>query len=126
MRTVAADPRGWIAQEVVALSTSPTHIGQRLAPRHVDLRPFAVNDGERVWVVPGGLTRVALREGSLVVNSCQAADPRTPGCWPALATPPNPGATGTPPGPRPRAPQGPAQETGPASGMVQQQQQQQQ
>ncbi|MGH9282924.1 MAG: circularly permuted type 2 ATP-grasp protein, partial [Acidimicrobiales bacterium] len=66
---VAEDPRNWIAQEVVTLSTSPTHTGQRLAPRHIDLRPFAVNDGERVWVVPGGLTRVALREGSLVVNS---------------------------------------------------------
>ena len=50
---------------------SPTHCGDRLGPRHVDLRPFAVNDGERVWVVPGGLTRVALPEGSLVVNSSQ-------------------------------------------------------
>jgi len=68
---VAANPRGWIAQEVVTLSTSPTHIGDRLAPRHVDLRPFAVNDGENVWVAPGGLTRVALPEGSLVVNSSQ-------------------------------------------------------
>ena len=66
-----ADPRGWIAQEVVQLSTSPTQIGDRLLPRHVDLRPFSVNDGERVWVVPGGLTRVALPEGSLVVNSSQ-------------------------------------------------------
>jgi uncharacterized circularly permuted ATP-grasp superfamily protein len=68
---VAADPRGWIAQRVVRLSTSPTHVGDRLAPRHVDLRPFAVNDGTDVWVVPGGLTRVALPEGSLVVNSSQ-------------------------------------------------------
>ncbi len=68
---IMADPRGWIAQEVVQLSTSPTQIGDRLLPRHVDLRPFAVNDGERVWVVPGGLTRVALPEGSLVVNSSQ-------------------------------------------------------
>ena len=64
-----ADPRGWIAQEVVHLSTSPTQVGTQLRPRHVDLRPFAVNDGERVWVVPGGLTRVALPEGSLIVNS---------------------------------------------------------
>jgi len=72
MREVLLDnPRGWIAQEVVQLSTSPTHIGSQLRPRHVDLRPFAVNDGERVWVVPGGLTRVALPEGSLVVNSSQ-------------------------------------------------------
>jgi len=69
--TVSADPRGWIAQRVVQLSTSPTAVGDRLAPRHVDLRPFAVNDGQHVWVVPGGLTRVALPEGSLVVNSSQ-------------------------------------------------------
>jgi uncharacterized circularly permuted ATP-grasp superfamily protein len=68
---VLRDPRGWVAQDVVALSTSPTLVGERLRARHVDLRPFAVNDGERVWVVPGGLTRVALRDGSLVVNSSQ-------------------------------------------------------
>ena len=66
-----ADPRGWIAQPVVQLSTVPTFIDGRLAPRHVDLRPFAVNDGERVRVLPGGLTRVALPEGELVVNSSQ-------------------------------------------------------
>ncbi len=70
-RTVLADPRGWIAQRVVRLSTSPTQVGDRLVPRHVDLRPFAVNDGTDVWVAPGGLTRVALPEGSLVVNSSQ-------------------------------------------------------
>lgn len=64
-------PRGWIAQPVVQLSTVPTKAGDELAPRHVDLRPFAVNDGEDVWVLPGGLTRVALTEGSLVVNSSQ-------------------------------------------------------
>ena len=68
---VQAKPRGWIAQETVRLSTVPTRVGERLGARHVDLRPFAVNDGERVWVVPGGLTRVALREGSLIVNSSQ-------------------------------------------------------
>jgi uncharacterized circularly permuted ATP-grasp superfamily protein len=68
---VLRDPRAWIAQRVVQISTSPTSVGDRLAPRHVDLRPFAVNDGEDVWVVPGGLTRVALPEGSLVVNSSQ-------------------------------------------------------
>jgi uncharacterized circularly permuted ATP-grasp superfamily protein len=68
---VVSDPRRWIAQEVVQLSTSPTLIGDRLRARHIDLRPFAINDGERVWVVPGGLSRVALREGSLVVNSSQ-------------------------------------------------------
>jgi uncharacterized circularly permuted ATP-grasp superfamily protein len=70
-RQLLAEPRQFIAQEVVALSTTPTHVGNRLAPRHVDLRPFAVNDGNEVWVVPGGLTRVALTEGSLIVNSSQ-------------------------------------------------------
>ena len=57
------DPRGWIAQEVVQLSTSRPRSATSLAPRHVDLRPFAVNDGDDVWVLPGGLTRVALPEG---------------------------------------------------------------
>jgi uncharacterized circularly permuted ATP-grasp superfamily protein len=46
-------------------------IGETLAPRHIDLRPFAVNDGDDVWLLPGGLTRVALPEGELVVNSSQ-------------------------------------------------------
>jgi len=70
-RDVIADPRRWIAQPVVPLSTAPTLVDGELVPRHLDLRPFAVNDGERVWVMPGGLTRVALVEGSLVVNSSQ-------------------------------------------------------
>ncbi|TJZ78100.1 circularly permuted type 2 ATP-grasp protein [Rhodococcus oryzae] len=70
-RKIRDDPRGWIAQPVVQLSTVPTKVGDVLVPRHVDLRPFAVNDGEDVWVLPGGLTRVALPEGSLVVNSSQ-------------------------------------------------------
>lgn len=70
-RRLIADPRGWIAQPVVQLSTVPTLIDGVLRPRHVDLRPFAVNDGEDVWVLPGGLTRVALPEGQLVVNSSQ-------------------------------------------------------
>ncbi|OMC51645.1 hypothetical protein A5742_01355 [Mycolicibacterium fortuitum] len=71
VKKIRNDPRGWIAQPVMQLSTVPTQIGDRLAPRHVDLRPFAVNDGDDVWVLPGGLTRVALPEGSLVVNSSQ-------------------------------------------------------
>ncbi len=70
-RQVSEDPRGWIAQPVVQLSTVPTLIEDGLQPRHVDLRPFAVNNGEDVWVLPGGLTRVALPEGELVVNSSQ-------------------------------------------------------
>ncbi|HKY76265.1 MAG TPA: circularly permuted type 2 ATP-grasp protein [Acidimicrobiia bacterium] len=68
---VIKDPRAFIAQEVCLLSTAPTHCADRLEPRHVDLRPFAVNDGQRVFVAPGGLTRVALPRGSLVVNSSQ-------------------------------------------------------
>lgn len=66
-----ADPRGWIAQPVVQLSTVPTFIDGEMGARHVDLRPFAVNDGERVSVLPGGLTRVALPKGQLIVNSSQ-------------------------------------------------------
>ena len=68
---ITTDPRGWIAQPVVQLSTVPTLIDDELRPRHVDLRPFAVNSGDEVWVLPGGLTRVALPEGELVVNSSQ-------------------------------------------------------
>jgi uncharacterized circularly permuted ATP-grasp superfamily protein len=66
---VRANPRGWMAQRPVALSTSPVLVGEKLAPRHIDLRPFAVHDGADVWVLPGGLTRVALSEGELKVNS---------------------------------------------------------
>jgi uncharacterized circularly permuted ATP-grasp superfamily protein len=68
---LTADPRGWIAQPVVQLSTIPTLVEDGMRPRHADLRPFAVNDGSDVWVLPGGLTRVALPEGQLVVNSSQ-------------------------------------------------------
>ncbi|GAB3303103.1 circularly permuted type 2 ATP-grasp protein [Epidermidibacterium keratini] len=70
-RRLRHDPRGWIAQPVVQLSTIPTLVEEGIRPRHADLRPFAVNDGEDVWVLPGGLTRVALPEGKLVVNSSQ-------------------------------------------------------
>ena len=65
------DPRGWIAQPVVQFSTIPTLVEGGLRPRHADLRPFAVNSGNDIWVLPGGLTRVALPEGELVVNSSQ-------------------------------------------------------
>jgi uncharacterized circularly permuted ATP-grasp superfamily protein len=70
-KEVTANPRGFIAQRPVALSTLPTYVDGKLAPRHVDLRPFAINDGNDIWVLPGGLTRVALPEGALVVNSSQ-------------------------------------------------------
>jgi uncharacterized circularly permuted ATP-grasp superfamily protein len=64
------DPRNWVAQPLIDLSTTPTLIDGELVPRHVDLRPFILT-GERSYVTPGGLTRVAMREGSLIVNSSQ-------------------------------------------------------
>jgi uncharacterized circularly permuted ATP-grasp superfamily protein len=67
---IEAHPERYIAQPTLALSTSPTLVEAGLAPRHIDLRPFVLS-GREVTVVPGGLTRVALREGSLVVNSSQ-------------------------------------------------------
>src|SRR5580658_9439129 len=68
-RLIEHDPSQFIAQELVHLSTAPTETGGgQLAPRHVDLRPFAVF-GEEIRIVPGGLTRVALEEGSMIVNS---------------------------------------------------------
>jgi uncharacterized circularly permuted ATP-grasp superfamily protein len=70
---VRANPRGWIAQRPVALSTSPVLPGEKLALRHIDLRPVAVNDGTDVWVLPGGLTRVARKDGELKVNSSQGS-----------------------------------------------------
>ncbi len=65
------EPEGFIAQPTLALSTCPTCTEAGLAPRHVDLRPFVLTGRDRITVVPGGLTRVALKEGSLVVNSSQ-------------------------------------------------------
>jgi uncharacterized circularly permuted ATP-grasp superfamily protein len=122
---ILAHPRRWIAQEVISLSTAPTYTEGSMAPRHVDLRPFAVNDGKEIWVVPGGLTRVALPEGSLVVNSSQGGGSKD--TWvltdgdathePAQAgarRPTTPGARFTPPAP------------GPSSLQASQQQQQQQ
>ena len=67
---LSADPSNYISQPVIRLSTSPTLCEQGIEPRHVDLRPFAVT-GRSTWVLPGGLSRVALRRGSLVVNSSQ-------------------------------------------------------
>ena len=66
-----ANPTDFIAQPTLALSTSPTFVNAGIAPRHVDLRPFVLTGADKVRIVPGGLTRVALREGSLVVNSSQ-------------------------------------------------------
>jgi uncharacterized circularly permuted ATP-grasp superfamily protein len=67
---IARAPENYIAQPTLALSTCPTFVDQGIAPRHVDLRPFVLS-GNDIDIVPGGLTRVALREGSLVVNSSQ-------------------------------------------------------
>jgi uncharacterized circularly permuted ATP-grasp superfamily protein len=68
--SLKADPRSFIAQPIVTLSTVPTLVSDRLEPRHVDLRPFILS-GPQTAVTTGGLTRVALRKGSLVVNSSQ-------------------------------------------------------
>ena len=67
---IVADPSNYIAQPTLALSATPTFVDEGVAPRHVDLRPYCLV-GETIELVPGGLTRVALREGSLVVNSSQ-------------------------------------------------------
>jgi uncharacterized circularly permuted ATP-grasp superfamily protein len=67
---LVADPANWISQPMIGLSVGPTLTDQGLRPRHLDLRPFAIT-GRDTWVLPGGLSRVALREGSLVVNSSQ-------------------------------------------------------
>src|ERR1700704_4781014 len=67
---IRANPANYIAQPTLSLSTCPTFVDRGIAPRHVDLRPFVLS-GKEVKMVPGGLTRVALREGSLVVNSSQ-------------------------------------------------------
>ncbi|MBV9735266.1 MAG: circularly permuted type 2 ATP-grasp protein [Acidisphaera sp.] len=65
-----ADPANYISQPCIGLSVAPTLVEDGVAPRHVDLRPFAIT-GAKTWVLPGGLTRVALRPGSLIVNSSQ-------------------------------------------------------
>jgi uncharacterized circularly permuted ATP-grasp superfamily protein len=67
---VRADPRNFVAQPTVSLSRHPTYVDGELRGCHVDLRPYILY-GEKITVVPGGLTRVALRRGSLVVNSSQ-------------------------------------------------------
>jgi uncharacterized circularly permuted ATP-grasp superfamily protein len=69
-RLIEENPRNYIAQPTLALSTAPTYIDKTVEPRHLDLRPFILQ-GKETWVTPGGLTRVALVKGSLVVNSSQ-------------------------------------------------------
>jgi len=67
---LVADPANWISQPMINLSVAPTLTDAGLRPRHLDLRPFAIT-GRDTWVLPGGLSRVALKEGSLIVNSSQ-------------------------------------------------------
>jgi uncharacterized circularly permuted ATP-grasp superfamily protein len=69
-QVLIAKPDGYISQPTLSLSSSPTYVESGIAPRHIDLRPFVLS-GKSVQMVPGGLTRVALKEGSLVVNSSQ-------------------------------------------------------
>jgi len=105
-----------MAQRPVALSTAPVLIGERLVARHIDLRPFAVNDGSDVWLLPGGLTRVALQEGALVVNSSQGGGSKD--TWVLAADERHIAATMTQQMvPAPRAPEGPAiaRQSGPAA-----------
>jgi uncharacterized circularly permuted ATP-grasp superfamily protein len=68
---ILADPRNYIAQPTLNLSTAPCMVNDRIEPRHVDLRPYVLCGPDKVTIVPGGLTRVALNKGSLVVNSSQ-------------------------------------------------------
>ena len=68
---IRRDPRNYIAQPMLTLSTAPTLVGTRVEPRHLDLRPFILSSKKSVYVTTGGLTRVALRKGSTVVNSSQ-------------------------------------------------------
>ncbi len=88
---IRANPAQYIAQPTLALSTVPTLSGEAVAPRHVDLRPFVLSTREQVRIVPGGLTRVALRDGSLVVNSSQGGG--TKDTWVLEADPSPPGMT---------------------------------
>ena len=68
---IQKDPEGYIAQPTLALSTCPSFVDEGIAPRHIDLRPFVLSGRDGTPIVPGGLTRVALAKGSLVVNSSQ-------------------------------------------------------
>jgi uncharacterized circularly permuted ATP-grasp superfamily protein len=94
-RRVLANPRGWIAQPIVTLSTAPTLCGGAVRPRHLDLRPFILS-GRRPYVTQGGLTRVALREGSLIVNSSQGGGSKDTWVLDPTVVPPHLEPTGGP------------------------------
>jgi uncharacterized circularly permuted ATP-grasp superfamily protein len=122
-RLIEAQPERFIAQDLVQLSTAPTVVeGSKLQPRHVDLRPFAVF-GEEIRIVPGGLTRVALREGSLIVNSSQGGGSKD--TW-VLGDSSASELVGAPPAAKHRPPRLPDVRYGGWHGQAQQQQQQQQ
>ena len=70
-KRIVQNPRNYIAQPTIALSRSPILVDDHFEGRHVDLRPYVLYNGEDIYVLPGGLTRVALKKGSLVVNSSQ-------------------------------------------------------
>jgi len=86
-KQILADPRNYIAQEVVALSRHPSLCDDHLEGRHIDLRPFVLS-GDDIEVIPGGLTRVAMRKGSLVVNSSQGGGSKD--TWVLAARPESP------------------------------------
>jgi uncharacterized circularly permuted ATP-grasp superfamily protein len=90
-QVLLANPSGYIAQPTLTLSTCPTYVDSGIAPRHIDLRPFVLS-GKQVQMVPGGLTRVALKEGSLVVNSSQGGG--TKDTWILESNDPPPPGTG--------------------------------
>ena len=89
---ILADPRNYIAQPTLALSSAPCFVNERVEPRHVDLRPYILA-GRKVQIVPGGLTRVALKKGSLVVNSSQGGGSKD--TWVLNDRLPEPGALST-------------------------------
>jgi uncharacterized circularly permuted ATP-grasp superfamily protein len=91
-KALLANPSGYIAQPTLSLSSCPTFVESGIAPRHIDLRPYVLS-GKTVQMVPGGLTRVALKEGSLVVNSSQGGGTKDTWVLEGEMTPPKPAAS---------------------------------
>ena len=126
-KKIRSDPRGWIAQQVVQLSTSRRRSTTSSAPRHVDLRPFVVNGGDDVGCSPAGSPGSRCPRARWSSTPARAAAPRTPGCWPRA--PRWPTASSPPPGwcaRCPRPPRAPKAENEPGGSSSQQQQQQSQ
>ena len=93
-RRIDSHPAGWVAQPVIPLSTMPTLIDGALVPRHVDLRPFSLLGPNTTYVTPGGLTRVARRDGSLIVNSSQGGGSKDTWVVDRVLEPPHKGDDG--------------------------------